>query len=282
MKERISLNVRLFLVTMCIAVPVIAALLFTGIRERESARNEKINQLQSDVEIEMSGIDTQLKFLRNSLINLVMDDGDFRHIASAKEKDSEFWLANQRVLEKINSQTADMDSGFTVFVYYPENDVFYNYMKDIQVSDFVKEQVQSKDYISRFSQWSTVWCGEKAYLFFMLDYNNYYIGAWSSYENIAADLQQSSGNFQDGEGAEKYLICDENGQVMVPDEEKETWLSFGENIYTEKEKGSWYYAGTISELADFYLVKEIKKQALECLLSTQWWMKSISMPVLVS
>lgn len=117
MKERISLNVRLFLVTMCIAVPVIAALLFTGIRERESARNEKINQLQSDVEIEMSGIDTQLKFLRNSLINLVMDDGDFRHIASAKEKDSEFWLANQRVLEKINSQTADMDSGFTVFVY---------------------------------------------------------------------------------------------------------------------------------------------------------------------
>ncbi len=28
------------------------------------------------------------------------------------------------------------------------------------------------------------------------------------YENIAADLQQSSGNFQDGEGAEKYLICD--------------------------------------------------------------------------
>ena len=157
MKERISLNVRLFLVTMCIAVPVIAALLFTGIRERESARNEKINQLQSDVEIEMSGIDTQLKFLRNSLINLVMDDGDFRHIASANEKDSEFWLANQRVLEKINSQTADMDSGFTVFVYYPENDVFYNYMKDIQVSDFVKEQVQSKDYISRFSQWSTVW-----------------------------------------------------------------------------------------------------------------------------
>ena len=195
MKERISLNVRLFLVTMCIAVPVIAALLFTGIRERESARNEKINQLQSDVEIEMSGIDTQLKFLRNSLINLVMDDGDFRHIASAKEKDSEFWLANQRVLEKINSQTADMDSGFTVFVYYPENDVFYNYMKDIQVSDFVKEQVQSKDYISRFSQWSTVWCGEKAYLFFMLDYNNYYIGAWSSYENIAADLQANCRGF---------------------------------------------------------------------------------------
>ncbi len=263
MKERISLNVRLFLVTMCIAVPVIAALLFTGIRERESARNEKINQLQSDVEIEMSGIDTQLKFLRNSLINLVMDDGDFRHIASAKEKDLEFWLANQRVLEKINSQTADMDSGFTVFVYYPENDVFYNYMKDIQVSDFVKEQVQSKDYISRFSQWSTVWCGEKAYLFFMLDYNNYYIGAWSSYENIAADLQQSSGNFQDGEGAEKYLICDENGQVMVPDEEKETWLSFGENLYKDQKQDSWYYAGTISELADFYLVKEIKKQALE-------------------
>lgn len=59
--------------------------------------------------------------------------------------------------------------------------------------------------------------------------------------------------FQDGEGAEKYLICDENGQVMVPDEEKETWLSFGENLYKDQKQDSWYYAGTISELADFIL-----------------------------
>ena len=50
---------------------------------------------------------------------------------------------------------------------------------------------------------------------------------------------------------------------MVPDEEKEAWLSFGENLYKDQEQDSWYYAGTISELADFYLVKEIKKQALE-------------------
>lgn len=72
----------------------------------------------------MSGIDTQLKFLRNSLINLVMDDGDFPHIASAKEKDSEFWLANQRVLEKINSQTADMDSGLYCVCILPEKMFF--------------------------------------------------------------------------------------------------------------------------------------------------------------
>ena len=45
MKERVSLNIRLFLVTMCIAVPVIAALFFTGIRERSSAKKERINEI---------------------------------------------------------------------------------------------------------------------------------------------------------------------------------------------------------------------------------------------
>ena len=99
MKERVSLNIRLFLVTMCIAVPVIAALFFTGIRERSSAKKERINEIQADVEVEMSKIDTQLKFLRNSLANLVMDDSELKSIADADEEDTDFWLANQDVLE---------------------------------------------------------------------------------------------------------------------------------------------------------------------------------------
>lgn len=264
MKERVSLNIRLFLVTMCIAVPVIAALFFTGIRERTSAKKERINELHADVEVEMSRIDTQLKFLRNSLANLVMDNAEFKHIADEDEEDNDFWLANQTVLEKINNQTAELDPGFTVFVYYPENGVFYNYKKDIGVSEFVRQQINEQAELSAYRQWSTIWCAGQPYLFFLLDYNNYYIGAWSSYENLLQGLQQNTD--KTGEAGilqEKYLICDENGQVMVPAEDKDTWLSFGRNMYTDEEKNSWYYAGAISELSDFYLVKQISKTTLE-------------------
>ena len=264
MKERVSLNIRLFLVTMCIAVPVIAALFFTGIRERTSAKKERINELHADVEVEMSRIDTQLKFLRNSLANLVMDNAEFKHIADEDEEDNDFWLANQTVLEKINNQTAELDPGFTVFVYYPENGVFYNYKKDIGVSEFVRQQINEQAELSAYRQWSTIWCAGQPYLFFLLDYNNYYIGAWSSYENLLQGLQQNTD--KTGEAGilqEKYLICDENGQVMVPVEDKDTWLSFGRNMYTDEEKNSWYYAGAISELSDFYLVKQISKTTLE-------------------
>jgi two-component system sensor histidine kinase YesM len=263
-KERVSLNIRLFLVTMCIAVPVIAALFFTGIRERTSAKKERINELHADVEVEMSRIDTQLKFLRNSLANLVMDNAEFKHIADEDEEDNDFWLANQTVLEKINNQTAELDPGFTVFVYYPENGVFYNYKKDIGVSEFVRQQINEQAELSAYRQWSTIWCAGQPYLFFLLDYNNYYIGAWSSYENLLQGLQQNTD--KTGEAGilqEKYLICDENGQVMVPAEDKDTWLSFGRNMYTDEEKNSWYYAGAISELSDFYLVKQISKTTLE-------------------
>lgn len=214
MKERVSLNIRLFLVTMCIAVPVIAALFFTGIRERSSAKKERINEIQADVEVEMSKIDTQLKFLRNSLANLVMDDSELKSIADADEEDTDFWLANQDVLEKINNQTAELDSGFTVFVYYPKNGVFYNYKKDSLVSEFVQQQNADKTEEARILQ-------------------------------------------------EKYLFCDKNGQVMVPFGDKDTWLSFGGNMYTDELKNSWYYAGAISELSDFYLVKQISKKTLE-------------------
>lgn len=156
MKERVSLNIRLFLVTMCIAVPVIAALFFTGIRERSSAKKERINEIQADVEVEMSKIDTQLKFLRNSLANLVMDDSELKSIADADEEDTDFWLANQDVLEKINNQTAELDSGFTVFVYYPKNGVFYNYKKDSLVSEFVQQQITDQAELSHYRQWSTI------------------------------------------------------------------------------------------------------------------------------
>lgn len=264
MKERVSLNIRLFLVTMCIAVPVIAALFFTGIRERTSAKKERINELHADVEVEMSRIDTQLKFLRNSLANMVMDNAEFKHIADEDEEDSDFWLENQTVLEKINNQTAELDPGFTVFVYYPENGVFYNYKKDIGVSEFVRQQINEQAELSAYRQWSTIWCAGQPYLFFLLDYNNYYIGAWSSYENLLQGLQQNTD--KTGEAGilqEKYLICDENGKVMVPAEDKDTWLSFGRNMYTDEEKNSWYYAGAISELSDFYLVKQISKTTLE-------------------
>ena len=264
MKERVSLNIRLFLVTMCIAVPVIAALFFTGIRERTSAKKERINELHADVEVEMSRIDTQLKFLRNSLANLVMDNAEFKHIADEDEEDNDFWLANQTVLEKINNQTAELDPGFTVFVYYPENGVFYNYKKDIGVSEFVRQQINEQAELSAYRQWSTIWCAGQPYLFFLLDYNNYYIGAWSSYENLLQGLQQNTDKTgKAGILQEKYLICDENGQVMVPAEDKDTWLSFGRNMYTDEEKNSWYYAGAISELSDFYLVKQISKTTLE-------------------
>lgn len=264
MKERVSLNIRLFLVTMCIAVPVIAVLFFTGIRERTSAKKERINELQADVEVEMSRIDTQLKFLRNSLANLVMDDAEFKHIADEDEEDSDFWLANQTVLEKINNQTAELDPGFTVFVYYPENGVFYNYKKDIGVSEFVRQQINEQAELSAYRQWSTIWCAGQPYLFFLLDYNNYYIGAWSSYENLLQGLQQNTDKTEEARSLqEKYLVCDKNGQVMVPFGDKDTWLSFGRNMYTDELKNSWYYAGAISELSDFYLVKQISKKTLE-------------------
>ena len=216
MKERVSLNIRLFLVTMCIAVPVIAALFFTGIRERSSAKKERINEIQADVEVEMSKIDTQLKFLRNSLANLVMDDSELKSIADADEEDTDFWLANQTVLEKINNQTAELDFGFNVFVYYPENGVFYNYKKDSLVSEFVRQQITDQAELSPYRQWSTIWCDGKPYLFFMLAYNNYYIGAWSSYENLVKSLKQNADKTEEARILqEKYLFCDKNGQVML-------------------------------------------------------------------
>ena len=263
-KRRVPLNVRLFLVTMCIALPIILALFFTGTGERKSARNEKITELQSEIEVEMSKVDTQLRFLRNSLVNLAIDDSYIGSVASGDENSTEFWLNNQKVLEKINNQTAEIDSGFTVFIYYPNNDLFYNYKKDTAVSDFVRKQIEDKVDLSVYSQWSTVWCDDEPYLFFMLDYDNYYIGAWGSYESLISNLRQSSEGTAQSEILEKeYLICDENGQVIMPTEKQETTLSFDDNIYSDDDNKSWYYVGTFSENSDFYLVKQVSKQLFD-------------------
>ncbi|MFR3005577.1 MAG: hypothetical protein ACLTML_09585 [Blautia faecis] len=87
MKERVSSQYQTFSGNnVCIAVPVIAALCYWNRGKIFSAKKERINEIRADVEVEMSKIDTQLKFLRNSLANLVMDDSELKSIADADRR----------------------------------------------------------------------------------------------------------------------------------------------------------------------------------------------------
>lgn len=55
--------------------------------------------------------------------------------------------------------------------------------------------------------------------------------------NLVKSLQQNADKTEEARILqEKYLFCDKNGQVMVPFGDKDTWLSFGGNMYTDELK----------------------------------------------
>ncbi|MFR3005578.1 MAG: hypothetical protein ACLTML_09590 [Blautia faecis] len=59
-------------------------------------------------------------------------------------------------------------------------------------------------------------------------------------------------------------FCDKNGQVMVPFGDKDTWLSFGGNMYTDRIEKQLVLRKALSvNFPTFYLVKQISKKTLE-------------------
>lgn len=271
MKKHITLNKRLFIVTMCIALPIIAVILWTGFQNKNSQRKAKFAQDTSEVEIAVSQLDTMIELLQNSLNNLSLDDSDFKLIATAREPSTEFWLANERVMQRMASQAGVISLEFTPFVYFPDVDIFYNYKVQPEMAELIREQVVHKAETPLEKNWHTLWCDDSAYLYFIIDYKNYYIGAWGRYTAFNEILKMMPGD------GEKYYFTDASGQVLSGGANESTMRITGLDhafdgsaarglpypVYKDGEDQEWYMSTAASTQADFQLIKLTERGQFE-------------------
>ncbi|HHV09171.1 MAG TPA: histidine kinase [Clostridiales bacterium] len=255
MKNRWTLNIRLFVVTLCVSIPVIAMILWINSYNLENLRKERVAESQAEVEAAVSQLDTMMELLENSVINLSINNPDFQVVAKATEENTDFWRANQRLMRKITNLTKGSSFQFYIFVYYPKVDLFYNNKVDPEMTKAIRDLIDNKDEVPLKRRWSTIWSNDKAYIVRIIDYESYDLGAWLEYGSLYRKLGLVS------DEDVKYYFVDENGRVL--NSREEISIDTSGNVYRDGRGSRWYVASALSGETDYRFVKLINEKALK-------------------
>jgi two-component system, sensor histidine kinase YesM len=255
MKNRWTLNIRLFIVTLGVSIPVIAMILWINSYNLENLRKEKVGESQAEVEVAVSQLDTMMELLENSVINLSINNPDFQVVAKATEQSTDFWRTNQRLMRKITNLTNVSSFQFYLFVYYPQVDLFYNNKVEPEMTNAIKALIDNKDEVPLKRRWNTIWCNNKAYIIRIIDYESYDLGAWMEYSSLYRKLSLKSND------EVKYYFVDENGRVL--NSSKEISIDVSKSVYKDDQGYRWYVASAISAETDYHFVKLINANALK-------------------
>ncbi len=250
-----TLNKRLLIVTLSIAIPFIALIGFWGVNEQKRSREEEIEKNQKEIEITVSQMDTMLELMENSIVSLVMYDSDLLEAATETETTTNFWLSNQKISQKLSNLTNVSSIKFVPFIYYSQNDTFYNNKVNEEMTNLILNQIRNKSENPLLKGWQTLWLEDEAYLYLIIEYPNYFIGVWGGfseyYNNIIGESSEETTN-------EKYYFVDLSGQVIAGDENS---IDLDKDIFTDENGDKWDIIKAYSSQVDCYILKLIKRNS---------------------
>lgn len=255
MKRRWTLNIRLFAVTILISVPIILLLLWINANNLENLRKEKVAQSLAEVSSEVSQLDTMMELLEISLVNMTLNNPDFRIVAEGTQQTTDYWRANQRIINKMKNLNNASTFQFHIFAYYPKSDLFINSMVEPPMTSLLKTMIDNKEEVPLKNRWNTVWCDGRAYAIRVIEYEDYCIGAWMTYNNLLYKLAVTN---SDGS---RYYFTDEQG-LTLNSGTTETIDTLHTSFRDENDR-VWYNAYVPSTRADFKFVKLISADSLE-------------------
>lgn len=259
MKQKWTLNFRLLLVTVLISVPIILLLLAINADNVNSLKKQKLDQNRIEVQSEVSQLDTMLELLDISMANLTVSNPDFRAVAQASVKNLDFWRANQRSMKKIQNLSNASTFAYTIFAYYPKIDMFVNNLVDEPVSDSLRTIIKEKDK-SYTNQWNTLIVNNSAFAVRIFEYDDFYLGAWISYDNLIKKLGVvSNENFQ-------YHFLSDDDHILDGKKMGST-MNLQGNTFVENDR-LWYVSKALSSKGDFTFSKMISDETIRSELPT--------------
>lgn len=253
MKQKWTLNLRLLMVTVLISIPIIMLLLAINADNVETLKKQKIEQNRVEIQSEVSQLDTMLELLDISMANLTVSNPDFRLIAQATTKNLDFWRATQRSIKKIQNLSNASTLEYTIFAYYPKMDIFVNEKVNKPVTEQLRPFLQNRD-LRLTNQWKTLLIDENAYILRVFEYDDFFVGAWISYDELIKKLGVLSNDayqyhFLNSDG----IILDGKNHGIVLNIEKNT-VNFEDKL--------WYISSDVSSIGDFTFMKMIRSETV--------------------
>lgn len=236
--KRQKLNSQMLILTACVIIPVLLFVGYVGIRANHTQLNKLLAEEQADVQSSVNQIDLLLEMLENSLAYLSTEDIKIRDIAMADVQDTQFWMDNNAVIQKMKNLTVINPLKFTTFIYYPSQNVFYNSEVDIDFSQQVRQMYEERDVVPISESWDITEYNGKNYIYILMDNQEYVIGAFALVDKFYDGLNTV--------GGESFLYTLSDGTIL---NEKQHDLDC-------------YLVSASSEKAPFSLTKQVSKDII--------------------
>lgn len=103
------------------------------------------------------------------------------------------------VLQRLSNQTMISGLDFTPFIYYPKQNIFYNYASDLQASAAIRDLADKTDQDRQLKpeqeslpgSWTRMTLNGREYIYILLYYQDYFIGAWRSFDDFYPGLSDT-------------------------------------------------------------------------------------------
>ena len=236
--KRQKLNNQMLILMACVVIPILAFVGYVGIRANHTQLNKLLSEEQANVQSHVYQMDLLLEMLENSLAYLSTEDVRIRDIATADTQDTDFWIDNNAIVQKMKNLTVINPLKFTTFIYYPKQDIFYNYELDHDFSEQIRQMIENQDEDSMPESWDITECNGKYYIYVLMGNQDYFIGAFALVDS-----------FYDG------LSLDDEGTFLYT-------LSDGTILNGKQYESECYLVSASSDNAPFSLVKQLYKEKI--------------------
>ncbi len=203
-----TLNGKIFLVILLIAVPAMGLIYLNGINAQRSYRQSQIEDGLREVQLYATSMNTSFEQLEMLMAAMPITNDSFDRLLqfSMEDKTSqEYWLAVANVRQALESIQSINRCVENVFVYYPHQNLFLNYRQNLEMNNILLKLIETGKG-QDLRTWKVVNTDQGYYLYRLYWYSTYGMGVWLSCDTL---LTSFAGN------SENMLLFDDQGNVLT-------------------------------------------------------------------
>ena len=183
-----KISFRLIILTAIVFVPVLIVLFFFNIQTTNNAARTMIQENQGNLDTAAKQLDnvfevteSLLKTINNetTILDIIRSYGYYDRVNY-----QEYLRAANRLRQHLDSLLSTSDILEYAFIYFPDQELFYNSKQDETMSNYVYGILDTNILNKYQKSWTPVYLDNHWYLLRIWVYNRYYVGTWYSADEL--------------------------------------------------------------------------------------------------
>lgn len=229
-------------VILLIIIPFLILIYQNNHNEKKAWHTEQLTKIEEKLALCSSSTNNTFQLLEETLLYLPISNNSFDQLVLYSQQDTQkYWTLILNIKEQCKSIQSIYPFMENIFVYYPEQNFFMNDQINPEMTAVICSLTQEKINTS-FKLWHTVSTNKGYYLYWLYPCAGYILGAWTSYDALLSNIQQTQiyseySSEEETSSENQYFLTDLAGNVLTSHTSD---ISLDRNTL-----GNTYYKGNI-------------------------------------